>query len=245
MQNRPWLIAASTAMFGLAVGFYLHGVAASHGFSVRASIGRMIGLKPEPPAQPEPAKPAIAIYIYRLLAPVYAALPRHAAIVMLGDSITAYTDWNALLPSFEVANRGIGGDTTEGALERIGSIIAMHPRCVPVMLGINDLLDKYSVQQILQNYIAIIDRLSASGSTVIVQSTLTTLDPSLNASVIDLDRSLAKMCRQSGRCSYLDLNAMVASTGAITDSVDGIHLGPNSYKIWARTLTPLLDANCR
>ena len=238
MLKRPWLIAAA-AMLGLGVGFYLHGVAASYGFSARALIGRMIGLEP-----PAPPAPATADFLYRLLAPVYAALPRHAAVVMLGDSITTWTDWSALLPSFDVANRGIPGDMTEGALERIDSIIAMHPRCVAVMLGVNDLHAKRSVQQVLQNYTAIVDRLSTSGSTVIVQSTLITSNPSLNALVIDVDRSLAEMCRQSGRCSYLDLNSTVASTGAIADSIDGLHLGPNSYKIWASTLRPVLNANC-
>jgi hypothetical protein len=103
------------------------------------------------------------------------------------------------------------------------------------MLGVNDLVAKRSVQQVLRNYTAIIDRLSTSGSTVIVQSTLTTSDPSVNALVIDVDRSIAKMCRQS-RCSYLDLNSTVASMGAIADSIDGTHLGPNSYKIWAMSL---------
>jgi lysophospholipase L1-like esterase len=179
---------------------YLHGVAASYGFSARAVIA------------------------HRLLAPIYAALPRHAAVVMLGDSITQWTDWNA---------------------KRIDSVNSMHPRCVAIMVGVNDLRAKRSVQQILQNYSAIVDRLSTSGSTVILQSILITSDLSLNALVIDVDRSLADICKRSGRCLYLDLNSTVASTGAIADSIDGLHLGPNSYKIWASTLTPLLDANCR
>ena len=231
-------MAVTAAMLGLGVGFYLNDVAARHGFSARALIRHI--LKSEPPAPP-----ATAGFFYRLLAPIYAALPRHAAVVMLGDSITELADWNALLPSFDVANRGIYGDTTDGVLERIDSIIAMHPRCVAVMLGINDLSAKRSVQQILGNYTAIIDRLSKSGSTVVVQSTLTTSNPSLNALVIDVDRSLAEMCRQSGRCLYLDLNSTIAATGAIADSIDGVHLGPNSYKLWASTLAPVLNANCR
>ena len=186
-------------------------------------------------------------FSYRLIAPVYAALPRHAALVMLGDSITAFTDWNALLPSFDVANRGIPGDTTEGVLKRIDSIIAMHPRCVAVMLGVNDLEAGRSVQQILENYTAIVDRLSTSGTTVIVQSTLATSQSvaRLNPSVIDVDRSLGEMCRQSGRCLYLDLNSTLAPTGAIADTIDGLHIGPNSYKLWASALTPLLNAHCR
>jgi hypothetical protein len=243
MQKRPAFFAVAAAVLGLGAGFYLHGLAASHGFSARVFIKRMIGLKPEPSAPPVSTT---AQFFYDLLAPVYAALPRHAAVVMLGDSITALTDWNALLPSFDVANRGIPGDTTEGVLKRIDGIIAMHPRCVAVMLGVNDLSAK-SVQQVLQNYTAIVDRLSTSGSTVIVQSTLATSANYawLNAPVSHVNRSLAEMCKQSGRCLYLDLNSTVASTGALPDTIDGLHLGPNSYKMWASTLTPLLNDHCR
>jgi lysophospholipase L1-like esterase len=172
---------------------------------------------------------------------------RHPSVVMLGDSITAWTDWNALLPSFDVTNRGIPGDTTAGVLSRIDDIVAMHPQCVAVMIGINDLLsvNPKSVQQILHNYTAIVDRLSTISSTVIVQSTLVTSHTSENASVLDINRALGEMCRQSGRCLYLDLNSTVAATGAIPDSRDGLHLGPNSYKIWASALAPLLNNNCR
>lgn len=231
MQKRTGLIAAAAAVFGLGVGFYLHAALAQRGLSVRALIGRMFDLKSEEPPS------------YRMIAPVYAALPRHAALVMLGDSITAFTDWNALLPSFDVANRGIPGDTTEGVLKRIDSIIAMHPQCVAVMLGVNDLQARRTVQQISENYTAIIDRLRASGTTVIVQSTLATSQyfAWLNASVTDVNRSLDAMCRQSGRCLYLDLNSTVAP---ISDTIDGLHIGPNSYRLWASALIPLLNAHC-
>jgi hypothetical protein len=170
------------------VGFYLHAALAQRGLSVRALIGRMFDLKSEEPPS------------YRMIAPVYAALPRHAALVMLGDSITAFTDWNALLPSFDVANRGIPGDTTEGVLKRIDSIIAMHPQCVAVMLGVNDLQAGRTVQQISENYTAIMDRLRASGTTAIVQSTLATSQyfAWLNASLTDVNRSLDAMCRNRG-----------------------------------------------
>jgi lysophospholipase L1-like esterase len=147
-------------------------------------------------------------------------------------------------PQFDAANRGIPSDTTEGVLKRIDSIIAMHPQCVAVLLGVNDLIAGRSVQQILQNYTAIVDRLSTNGPTVIVQSTLVTSRASLNPSVIDVDRSLSELCKQSGRCLYLDLNSTVAST-AIAESVDGAHIGPDSYELWASALTPLLNVHCR
>ena len=153
---------------------------------------------------------------------------RSPAVVMLGDSITAAADWNALLPSFDVANRGTSGDTTEDVLGRIENIVAMHPRCVAVMIGVNDLLRERNVQQVLKNYAAIVDRLNRNGSTVIVQSTLLTSNPRMNTLVIEVDRALAEMCRQSGRCLYLDLNSTVAATGAIPDSIDGVDIGQSA-----------------
>jgi lysophospholipase L1-like esterase len=231
MKKRSMLIVGA-AVLGLGVGFYLYSAAAGRGVYARALISCLVDLRPK---------------FYRLLAPVYAVLPRHTAVVMLGDSITDWTDWNALLPSFDVANRGISGDTIEGALRRIGSIVAMRPRCAAIMLGVNDLLLKQSVQRLSQNYSTIVDILNTSGSIVIVQSILTTSKNYawLNASVVDANRSLAEMCKRSGRCLYLNLNSTIASTGAIADSADGVHIGPNSYKIWASTLTPVLNANCR
>ena len=145
-----------------------------------------------------------------------------------------HTTWRTVVP----------GDTTEGVLKRIDSIIAMHPRCVAVMLGVNDLQAGRTVQQISENYTAIIDRLRASGTTVIVQSTLATSQyfAWLNASVTDVNRSLDAMCRQSGRCLYLDLNSTLAPR--ISDTIDGLHIGPNSYRLWASALIPLLNAHC-
>ena len=95
---------------------------------------------------------------------------RSPAVVMLGDSITAAADWNALLPSFDVANRGTSGDTTEDVLGRIENIVAMHPRCVAVMIGVNDLLKKRNVQQVLKNYAAIVEN-CADNQAVVYTST--------------------------------------------------------------------------
>jgi lysophospholipase L1-like esterase len=115
------------------------------------------------------------------------------------------------------------------------------------MIGVNDLRAERSVQDISKNYKTIIDSLRVSGATVIVESTLATSRSfaQLNTSVIDLNRSLDAMCRQSARCLYLDLNPTLAPQGILDDTTDGLHIGPNSYRLWANTLTPLLNANCR
>ena len=60
-------------------------------------------------------------------------------MVFLGDSITQKIEWADFFPGLTVANRGIGYDTTGGALARLDSVIALKPSIVSCMLGINDI----------------------------------------------------------------------------------------------------------
>ncbi len=64
------------------------------------------------------------------------------AVVFLGDSITQ--GWGgglgAAFPGVKVANRGISGDTTRGALIRLREdVIAVNPAAVVLLIGTNDL----------------------------------------------------------------------------------------------------------
>ena len=75
-------------------------------------------------------------------------------IVFLGNSITAEgKNWNARLNNSKVRNRGIGGDTTDGVLARLGEIIDSEPSAVFLLIGINDLYNN-SIQEPSVNYIA-------------------------------------------------------------------------------------------
>ena len=64
------------------------------------------------------------------------------AFVFLGDSITQ--NWGDNLggsfPGVKVANRGLSGDTSRGALIRLQEdVLALHPSGVEILIGINDL----------------------------------------------------------------------------------------------------------
>jgi hypothetical protein len=89
MPKRIWLITAA-AVLGLGGGFFLRAAAAQHGFSARALVARIIDV----------------------------ALPHHAALVMLGDSITAsriFQSANVLSPGtprFATSNEGCSSGST-------------------------------------------------------------------------------------------------------------------------------------
>ena len=76
------------------------------------------------------------------------------AVVFLGDSITH--GWGDTMgnsfPGMQVANRGIGGDTTRGMLIRLkDDVLSLNPSAVVLMMGTNDLADQASPEIITGN----------------------------------------------------------------------------------------------
>jgi lysophospholipase L1-like esterase len=225
-------------VFGLAFisGMVAHSAIVNHGISWRRAVGFFI---PE-----EKVRAAIlsrqtsAQYI--ATRDFFAAFPGDSNVVMFGDSQIAFADWPLLL-GVPVANRGIYGETTAAALLRVNSIVAAHSKCVVTMLGIADLSVGRSVESTTEDYSVILDRLAASGTQIIVQSTLPTEPPySLNPKVTELNAKLQAACSRNSRCLFLDLERII--TPGSTN--DGIHLRPSTYKAWAEELKPIITARC-
>lgn len=166
-------------------------------------------------------------------------------IVMLGDSLTEGTDWAALFPGQAIANRGIGGDTTEGMLNRLDSVLGAAPRKVFFMAGINDIvIANRPVAEIFDRYRRIVETLRQARIPVIVQSTLLAgpaFPASTNIAVRDLDNRLQAYCA-SGACSYVDLNPILAPAGTLDlrYTSDHLHVNALGYQAWREKIAPLL-----
>jgi lysophospholipase L1-like esterase len=215
-------------------GMAAHSVMASRGITWRHIFGLY-----------NPADKARAAIKSRQTSAQYVAVrdfftefPGNANVVMFGDSQIAFADWRLLLDT-ATSNRGIYGETTAGALLRVDSILAGHPKCVVTMLGIGDLAAGRDVESTAHDYSLILDRLGASGTEVIVQSTLPTEPPySLNQKVTELNTKVRAACR--GKCIFLELDHIITPGSTI----DGVHLKPNTYKRWAEELKPIATAHC-
>ena len=86
------------------------------------------------------------------------------AIVFLGDSITQgwHDNLDGAFPGLKVANRGISGDTSRGALIRLPQdVLALHPSAVVLLIGTNDLEENATPWTIAANIRLIIDALRA------------------------------------------------------------------------------------
>ena len=178
-------------------------------------------------------------YKYSLLREMHALYrPRISRIVMLGDSITYKCDWNELLSRNDVVNRGIGGDITEGYLNRLDDIYQLKPEACFIMGGINDFLQGLGEETVYRNLIAIAESLREKGIRPILQSTLMLSKQrrpwrEVNAKVSRLNERLKEYARAQ-HMDYIDLNARLADGRAMNARhvVDGMHLRASAYEIW-------------
>lgn len=106
------------------------------------------------------------------------APPKNLTIVAFGDSLTEgagasrgndYPSQLSRKLGLEVINRGVGGNTTAQALERLErDVLALNPGIVIVILGGNDFLRGIPREKVEENLAAIIQRLQAAGAVVVL-----------------------------------------------------------------------------
>lgn len=168
-------------------------------------------------------------------------------IVFVGDSITEGGLWSELLQRSDVRNRGIGGDTTAGLLSRMDGLVAMRPRQVFLMIGVNDLSRGLPRAEIVRNYERILSAFQRElpGTRVVVQSVLPVAPRwrwTRNEEVRALNRELEALARDHGY-DWVDLGPLVADEQgdlAAEHTNDGIHLLGPAYLEWRDRIAPLL-----
>jgi lysophospholipase L1-like esterase len=171
---------------------------------------------------------------------MFQVLPGRADVIMLGDSLTEYANWEELFPKVSVLNRGIAGDTSYGVVERLDEITRRQPKIVFLMIGVNDFRHSISPEIVEQNIRSIVSSLSSSGIKPIVQSTLlVTNAPEINAQIRTLDESLRQWCAVSG-VTFIDLNPVLAPEGKLLARYtwDGVHLSGDAYLRWRDIIAP-------
>ena len=80
----------------------------------------------------------------------------------VGDSLTEGGRWQEWFPEFEAINLGVGGDTTEGLIERLDEVAAADPDTVVLLIGTNDVANRRAVEQVVRNIETILVNLRAA-----------------------------------------------------------------------------------
>ena len=182
----------------------------------------------------------------------------HGQIAFIGDSLTDgcaldhyYTD----LP-LAAYNRGIGGDTTAGVLERLKvSLFDIKPSKIVLLIGGNDVNGRRENADILKNYEEILKEISLNlpDTQVFCISILPMNKVVENYASIDVDRSMAavkvlnpeiKSLAEKYGYEFVDLFSDFADSDGylqIDLTPDGIHLNHEGYLKYSKIIEPLLS----
>lgn len=203
-------------------------------------------------------------------------------IICLGDSITgqpnlkSYLKWSFVLEcmcearmgegNVTVLNRGIGGDSTGGALQRLQKdVVDEKPDIVIILLGGNDAGAKRSRAEVKSNLETIVRKCRAAGANVLLlqyhvipnpehpETAWTHLDDNndLIAEVADAERvpvlDLAQPMQDAFKSSKV--NELLSHKNGVAvwetkpilqehlvSSKDGVHLNPGGELVFARTV---------
>ena len=179
-------------------------------------------------------------------------------IVFIGDSITDLYPLDSYYADLDRAcyNRGIGGDTTQGVIDRLKvSIFDVNPSTIVLMIGTNDVDGGIPNDKIIENYKIILSEINKNQPmvelyfvSVIPQNKdlegYTDLDVDKNnKTILMINEEIQKLCNEFG-CTYIDLHSnLLDENGYLRKNLsdDGIHLNANGFEIWTSLLKPYLN----
>ena len=177
-------------------------------------------------------------------------------VVFMGDSITASCEWNELFGAgTTVLNRGIGGETSIGALRRAPSIAALRPIALFLMIGTNDpQLLRCTPEQTVSNWRSIINVIheQSPDTVVYMQSILPSSAPKFNQWSERVNQQLSKLANGSS-VFFLNLRPAFLLNGVMNPeyAADGLHLNGNGYLTWKKEIAPIMQelaqrqSNCK
>ena len=171
-------------------------------------------------------------------------------LLMLGDSLVEWGDWEALLPEIEVINRGIAGEHTEELSARlvneIDRVLAVRsePEYILIMTGTNNLLmgNLYFpviLQSMLPRLIDICPRSNITLNAIMPMQISMQISGLIVESITAVNKELFDIANQNG-CHFLDMTVpFTEQCLPVTKPCflnDGIHLATRGYHIWAESI---------
>ena len=170
-------------------------------------------------------------------------------IIMLGNSITAECEWSELLENPNILNRGVIGDGTSDILNRLDDVIAMKPKKIFLLIGVNDLLF-LPLSTITENYEKIVNQLllETPNTKLYLESVLPVHNDFRrngikNEDIDILNKNIEQIAQKHGQV-FINLNEKFKNTeGGLNPeySIDGIHLNGKGYLLFKKIILPYIN----
>ena len=169
-------------------------------------------------------------------------------ILLLGDSLIEYFDWQERFPRHICTNLGMAGESIGGLLARLRSTIDKYPDAdmVFIMTGINNVA--MGDIEFSDLYRTILERLSSAytGARIVINSLLpTAVDFISSGSIMGINSSLKVLAKETG-AEFLDIYPLFIDRKGdpIREYLldDGVHLSAEGYAVWAVALEKAINS---
>ncbi|MBT3174417.1 MAG: glycoside hydrolase family 92 protein [Lentimicrobiaceae bacterium] len=170
-------------------------------------------------------------------------------IIFLGNSITDGCEWAELFQNPNIKNRGIGGDDTDGVLERLDEIISSKPSKIFIMIGTNDMAYGKTVDYVVSNYTKIIDSIQiiCPDTKIYIQSVLP-VDDAIHytrstSDIMQINTHLEKLSAEKS-IEYIELFSIFSNDDNKLNpdySLDGLHLNGKGYQVWKEAIQKYVE----
>lgn len=163
-------------------------------------------------------------------------------IIFLGNSISEGCDWSELLRTPYIKNRGINGDNIEGVINRIDEVIESNPEKIFLLIGINDLGRKRTVNQILIDYerLIVLIKDKTPKTEVYIQSILPTYNQKYrkNEDIVEINKGLMELSKKHNLIfvNLFDSFKNDKNELDLNYTYDGLHLNGNGYLIYKKVI---------
>ncbi|MDR1871927.1 MAG: GDSL-type esterase/lipase family protein [Deltaproteobacteria bacterium] len=194
---------------------------------------------------------SLALFLMTLV--VSPAIGYGETLVLLGDSLTFGGDkFVQIATKAKVFNLGVVGDTTMSLWGRLDEVVKLNPDRIYLQVGINDLGNNFSAEDIVQRHERIWAELTEKipkvkiyvCSLIPVRESYFSHRPHRlsNAYIRVVNTELAKAAGKKG-LPFIDLfTPLVGPDGELPQALtyDGVHITPLAYQVWLATLKPYL-----
>ncbi|PIE58776.1 MAG: hypothetical protein CSA33_01100 [Desulfobulbus propionicus] len=162
-------------------------------------------------------------------------------VLMLGDSLVEWGDWAKLLPKYQVINRGMAGETTEGLAGRLIPELTSMPEPDAILLqsGTNNLLMGNPHFPAIYSSMVPTIRTLISGAPILISSLMPM--PIVRRELLDkVNNALRDLAETTDNCYFIDVVPSfleqclpITHPGFLTDQV---HLSTRGYQVWAAAI---------
>lgn len=180
----------------------------------------------------------------------------HIDILFLGDSLTEFYHLSDYFYDFDIANRGVAGDTVSGVKSRLESqVYPLQPKKIFLMIGTNDLGLKIKVNEIIQGIIEIINEIKINlPSTKIylwsippvniraTKASVLTVGFRTNNDIDEINEGIKQYAKENN-IVYIDINTCLKNEKGVLDpkyTLEGLHLSEQAYIKITEKLLPYL-----